>query len=244
LLGTTEEDIARGWEQFVAWRTERIEEAQKLFQAATGAERVQLLKASLSMLDEAGAGDDSGLLYSQVKAALDAEVTRIEQLDRFQKDFRRLTDNGLLTGAEASLEDAQHAGLDYASYQRCIMELSERRSQADKLIEDGDTLLKADRFKEARVRYEKAGKIDRDNPLAKSRIEMATRFERETRSRHLRETLSFVIPVATQTVEEYFELKREQERRKAEEERRRREEAEREADERRNRQRQQSRRRR
>jgi hypothetical protein len=46
LLASTEEDIERGWQQFVAWRMDRIDQAQKLFQEAKGSERVQLLKAS------------------------------------------------------------------------------------------------------------------------------------------------------------------------------------------------------
>jgi sRNA-binding protein len=47
----------------------------------------------------------------------------------------------------------------------------------------------------------------------------------------VRATVGFVVPVAVQTIGEYFEFKREQERRKREEEERKREEAERAAEE-------------
>jgi hypothetical protein len=99
------------------------------------------------------------------------------------------------------------------------------------LVETGDDLVRNERFKEARTRYEQAQKIDRDNELIPGRIATAERFDREARSRNIRATLGFAVPLAVQTLNEYFEYKQEEERRKREEEIRKREEAEREAEE-------------
>jgi tetratricopeptide (TPR) repeat protein len=239
LLATTEDDIERGWQEFVAWRAERMEQAQKLFEQAKGPERVQLLKASLSLLEDAGAVEDPGMLYYQVKAALDVETARTAQLDKFQKDFRIFVANGQLAAAEATLEEAQRSGLQPATYEKCAAELSQRRAEAMQHIQAGDDLLREEHYKEARVRYEQARKIDRDNSLIAGKIEMADRFERESRGRNVRATVGFVAPIAVQTIGEYLEFKREQEQRKREEEERKREEAERAAEEERNRQRQQ-----
>src|SRR4030095_10516767 len=118
LLWTTEGDVERGWQQFLAWRAERIDQAQSLFnEAKDGSERTQLLKASLSLLDDAGAADDSSLLYYQVKTAYDAEMARVTRLEKFHKEFRMLTDSGQLAAAETALEEAQRAGLEPDNYQ-------------------------------------------------------------------------------------------------------------------------------
>ena len=231
LLASTEGEIERGWQQFLAWRAERIDQAQKLFNEAKGAGRVQILRASLSLLEDAGAASDPDMLYFQVKTALDAETARITQLDRFHKEFRSLTDNGKLVLAETILEDAQRGGLDQPTYQKCVAELSDRRAQAMQHIEAGDDLLREEHYKEARIRYEQARKIDRDNSLVAGKIAMAERFEREARGRNVRATVGFVVPVAVKALGEYFEYKQEQERRKREEEIRKREEAERAAEE-------------
>src|SRR6185436_16148706 len=63
LLATTEDEIERGWQEFVEWRAQRVDQAQKLFQQAMGPERVALLKASLALLEDAGATDDPEMLY-------------------------------------------------------------------------------------------------------------------------------------------------------------------------------------
>lgn len=231
LLGTTEEEIQRGWQQFVAWRAERVDQATKLFQEAKGPERVELLKASLSLLEDAGAAEDPGMLYYQVKAAIDTELARITQLERFQREFRALTDNGQLVAAQAAVEQAQRAGLDQASYEKCMMELSDRRTQAMQLILAGDDLFREEHYKEARARYERARKIDQDNDLVANKIATVDRYEHEARARNVRETVGVVVPAATRTLTEYFEFKREEERRK-------REEAERAAQEEKNRSRQ------
>jgi tetratricopeptide (TPR) repeat protein len=234
LLATTEDDIQRGWQQFLVWRAERIDEAQSLFNEAKGPERAQLLKASLALLDDAGAADDSSMLYYQVKTAYDVAVEQVSRLEKFQKEFRMLTDSGRLAAAETMLEEAQRAGLEQDNYQKCVLELSERRAQALQFIQAGDDLLREEHYKEARARYEQARKIDRDNTLVAGKIEMAERFDREARARAVRATVGFVIPVAVRTIGDYFEYKSEQERRKREEEIRKRKEAERAAEEKRN----------
>jgi hypothetical protein len=209
----------------VEWRAQRMDQAQKLFQEAIGPERAPLLKASLALLEDAGATDDPEMLYYRVKAALDTELGRLAQLEKLQKDFRTLTDSGGLDAAETTLNQAQLAGLDQATYQRCAAELTDRRAEARRLVELGDELLRGERYKEARVRYEQARKIDRDNTLAPSKIAMAERFEREAHSRNVRAILIFAVPAATKAVGEYFEYKREEERRKREEAERAAEEA-------------------
>jgi len=229
LLASTDDDIARGWQQFVLWRNERVEQAQKLYQQASGAERVQLLRASLSLLEDAGATDGSAALYYEVKAALDADLARIVYLEKFRKEFRSLVDNGQLTAAETAMDEAQRQGLDQPEYQKCSSELNSRRSEAMQLIQAGDDLLRDEQYKEARARYEQARKIDRDNSLVAGKIAMADRFHREARSRNIRATLGIAVPAAVNTLNQYFEFKREEERRKREEEIRKREEAERAA---------------
>ena len=233
LVATSNEDLERGWQQFVAWRAERIDQAQKLFeQAKGGSERPRLLKTALSVLDDAGVADDVSFDYQQIQSTLAAELVRAAQLEKFEKEFRALTDNGQLAAAETILEEAQRVGLDPPAYQRCISELSGRRAQAMQLIGIGDELLHNERFKEARVRYEQARKIDHDNSLVAGKIAMADQFAREARARAIRETVGFVLPIAVKTIGDYFEFKREEEIRK-------REEAEREAAEARRREEQQ-----
>jgi tetratricopeptide (TPR) repeat protein len=243
LLASTEEEMELGWQQFVAWRQERIERAQQLFQEAKGPQRVHLLQAALALLADAGAADDGSMIYHTVKSALDDETTRLARLERFHKEFETLRAEGRLAAAETALEDAQRAGLDQRAYQKCSAELSERRDQAMQLILAGDDLVRSEKYKEARSRYEQARKIDRDNTLVADKIAMADRFDREARARTVRATVGFVIPAAMKTLSEYFEYKREEEIRKREEaeraaeEARRREEEEREAESRRGRRR-------
>src|SRR5262245_11097987 len=151
LLATTEDDIQRGWEQFLDWRAERIDQARSLFNDAKGPERVQLLKASIALLDDAGAADDSSLLYDQVKTAYDVEVSQSSRLESFQKEFQTLLDSGQLVAAESILEEAQRAGLEPGNYEKCVLELSERRAHAMQLIQAGDDLLREEHYKEARA---------------------------------------------------------------------------------------------
>jgi tetratricopeptide (TPR) repeat protein len=139
------------------------------------------------------------------------------QREKFLSEFRNLSDNGHLAAAEALLEEAQRAGLDQTSYQKCFSELEERRGQAMHHIETGDGLLRTEHYKEARSHYQQARRIDRDNTLVAGKLEMVERFEREARARVVRETVNIAVPMATKVLSEYFEFKREEEQRKREE---------------------------
>jgi tetratricopeptide (TPR) repeat protein len=105
------------------------------------------------------------------------------------------------------------------------MEIGERRNQAAQLISAGDSLFEDQEYKEALDRYQKAHKLDRDNPQLPAKLEIAERHHREARSRNLRGTVQVIVPAATRAVGEYFAYKREQERRKREEAERAAEEA-------------------
>jgi len=142
--------------------------------------------------------------------------------NKFLDEFRALCDNGWLDAAEAALEDAQKDGLDQPTYQNCILELEERREQARQLIQSGDTLLRAEHYKEARLRYEQARKIYRDNTVVAGKIAMAERLEHEARARAVKETIGIVMPVATKVLSDYFDFKRAEEQRKRDEAARRR----------------------
>ena len=81
LVGTRTEDIERGWKEFLAWRETKIKEAEFLFDHASGPERIGLLEASLAILEETGAADEPGLLYHQVRAALEVEQESLAELE-------------------------------------------------------------------------------------------------------------------------------------------------------------------
>lgn len=214
LVGTTEDDLERGWQQFVEWRAQKMDQAEKLFKDAKGPERLTLLKASFALLEEAGAADDPNMLYYQVKAAVDSELARIAQLELLQKEFRRLTDSGQLLAADSTLDQALTSGLAQPSYHQCKMEIEDRRSRAMQLITAGDGLLQDQQYKEALDRYQQAQKLDRDNPQLPAKLALADRYHRETRSEKTRATVGFIVPAATRAVSEYFAYKREEERRK------------------------------
>jgi tetratricopeptide (TPR) repeat protein len=217
LVGTTEDDLERGWRQFQEWRAQKIAQAERLFDEAGGADRLSFLKASFALLEEAGGQDDPGMLYYRVKSAVDGEMARIAHLEQLQKDFRRLRDEGQLDDAEAVLDSALRTGLEQPLYQQCKMEIGERRSQAGRLISAGVNLFEDQEYKEALERYQQAHKLDRDNPQLPAKLEIAERQHREARARNLRGTVEVIVPAATRAVGEYFAYKREQERRKREE---------------------------
>jgi tetratricopeptide (TPR) repeat protein len=228
LVGTTEDDIERGLLQFAEWRSQKIEHAEKLFKEADGSERLSLLKASFALLEEAGAQDDPGMLYYQVKTALEMEAGRIAQLERLQKDFRKLTDAGQLLAADTTLDQALKSGMDQPQYQQCKMEISDRRNQAAQLIASGDQLFHDQEYKAALERYQSAQKLDRDNSQLPAKMAMADRYHREARGQTTRAAVGIIVPAATRAVAEYFAYKREEERRKREEAERAAEEARRE----------------
>jgi tetratricopeptide (TPR) repeat protein len=214
LVGTMEADIERGWQQFVEWRTQKIEQAQKLYQDAKGPERVALLKAALEMLEEAGAGDDPGMLYYQVKTAIETENTRIAELETLQKQFRSLTESGQLVAAETALDHAQRLGLDQMSCEQFRMEIEDRRKQAAQWIAAGDDLFRDEQYKEALDRYQRAQQLDRDNPQLPTKLAMADRYHRTARSQTVRSAVGVIGVSATRALGEYFAYKREQEERK------------------------------
>lgn len=229
LVGTTEDDIEHGWRQFVEWRSQKMNQAEKLFSEAKGAERLTFLKASFALLEEAGAQDDPGMLYYQVKTAVEAETARVAQLERLQKDFRKLTDAGQLLAADTVLDQALRSGLDQPAYEQCKMEIGDRRNQATQLISAGDDLFQDQEYKEALERYRGAQRLDRDNPQLPARLAIAERHDREARGQNVRAAFGLIVPAATRAVGEYFAYKREEERRKREEAEKAAEEAKEEA---------------
>ncbi|PYS31178.1 MAG: hypothetical protein DMG11_02325 [Acidobacteria bacterium] len=214
LVGTTEEDIERGWQQFVQWRAQKLKQAQKLFQDAKGPERLALLKAALEVLEEAGAADDPGMLYYQVKAAIETENTRIAELETLQKQFRSLTESGQLVAAEMALDNAQRLGLEQMACEQFRMEIEDHRKQAAQLIAAGDDLFRDEQYKEALDRYRRAQQLDRDNPQLPTKLAMADRYHRTARSQAVRSTVGLISVSATRAIGDYFAYKREQEERK------------------------------
>ncbi len=214
LVATTEADLDRGWQQFVEWRSQKMEQAGKLFKEAQGPERLELLKASFALLEEAGAEDDPSMLYYRVKSAMESEAARLAQLERLKRDFRKLTDSGQLLAADTALDQALRSGLDQPAYQQCKAEISDRRNQAVQLIAVGDEMFQDREYKIALERYREAQKWDRDHPELPNKLAMAERYHRQARGENVRATVGFAIPAATKAVGEYFAYKREQERRK------------------------------
>ena len=215
LLGMTDNDIEQGWQDFVKWRTGKIDQARILFESATpGPERLPRLKASFALLDEVGAGDDPSLIYYEVKTALDTEVDRIDQLAKLQKQIRELTDSGRLQSAEQTLDQALRTGLDQPSYETMKGEVFDRRDRSARLISAGDECLAHDEFKEAVDRYNQAQQLDRDNPQIASKLARAEGQRRTVRAENVRTTIGFVGVAATRTIGEYFSYKREKEERK------------------------------
>jgi hypothetical protein len=199
LVGTTQQDIERGWQQFVEWRAQKIDQAQKLFDDAKGLQRMTLLKSSLALLEEAGAADDGGMLYYQVKAT-------IAELENLQKQVRILVDSGQLVAAERML--------DQVDGEQFRIEIEDRRRQAAQLIAAGDALFRDEQYKEAYERYLHAQRLDRDNPQLPTKLAMADRYQRTARAQTIRSAAGVIGVSTTHVLSEYFSYKREQEKRK------------------------------
>lgn len=214
LVGTTEEDIERGWQQFLEWRSRKIEHAQTLLQTAVGPDRLPILQTAFAILEEAGAQDDPSLVFYRVKAALDAEISRVAQLEDAQKRFRASLHAGRLAAADQALNEALASGLDQTSYQRFQLDLRDRRTQAAHLIAAGDALFHDQKYKEAFVRYQEAERIERDNPHLPAKLAMADRYHRTARGQTIRSTVTMVGWGATRILGEYLEYKKEEEARK------------------------------
>jgi tetratricopeptide (TPR) repeat protein len=220
LVGTTEADIDKGWQEFVAWREERIAQAGRLYREARGAGAIALLRASYQLLEEAGAQDDPGLLYYEVKRALDAELHRIAELEAVEQHARKLIDSGELSAAEQELENALRLGMDPSLNQQAKMEINDRRNRAAGLIAAGDDLFRDEQYKDAHDRYTQARQFDRDNPGLSTKLAMADSYHRAARSARIRSTVNTVGVSATRVATEYYRYKRaEEERKKAEAER-------------------------
>ena len=214
LIGTSDAEIERGWLQFLEWRTEQIAQAGRLYKEANGEGRISLLKASLTMLEDAGAQEDPGLLFYEVKAALDGELRRVAELDGLQKRFRALTDSGQLVSAERTLDEALRLGLQQLIYQQVKLEILDRRKQASALIGAGDDCFRSEQYREALERYEEARRLDHDNPQLPAKLAMADRYHRTTRGDTVRATVNAVGSSAGRAIGAYFSYKREEERRK------------------------------
>lgn len=218
LVGTTEDDIEKGWLQFVEWRREKIAQAERLYHEASGRDRVPLLRAAFALLEEAGAQDDPGLLYYEVKTALDAELRRVAELENLQKRSRSLIDSGELAAADQTLDQALRLGMDEMLYQQFKMEIVGHRSRAAGLIAAGDDLFRSEQYNEALDRYRQARRLDRDHPELPTKLAMAERYHRTARRETVRSAVNVVGWSATRVLGEYFRYKREQEARKKTEE--------------------------
>ena len=214
LLGATENDIERGWREFVAWRALKIDQARMLFGSASGADRLVRLKASFELLEEAAAQDDPTLLYYEVKTALDAELTRVDDLAKLQRQFRILADSGQLQAAEQTLDQALRIGLDHASFQQLKLEVFDQRDRAARLISAGDECFAHEEYKEAVESYQQAQRLDRDHPQIANKLALAEGRHRTVRSQTVRSAVGVVGWSATKALGEYFSYKREQEARK------------------------------
>jgi tetratricopeptide (TPR) repeat protein len=214
LIGATDSDIERGWSQFFEWRAERIAQASRLYKEASGAERISLLQASMNMLEDAGAQEDPGLLFYEVKSALDSELRRAAELDSLQKRFRELTDSGQLVSAEQTLDEALRLGMPQLVYQQFKLEILDRRSRASALIGAGDDCFHGEQYREALEHYQEARRLDRDNPQLPTKLAMADRYHRAARGNTIRATVNVVGSSASRAIGAYFNYKREEERRK------------------------------
>ena len=207
LVGTTQDDIERGWQQFVEWRAQKIEQAQRLFDDARGLQRMTLLKSSLALLEEAGAADDGGMLYYQVKAALG-------ELENLQKQLRILVDTGQLAAAERTLDQSLRLGLDQAACEPFKIEIEDRRRQAAQLIAAADAFFRDEQYKEAYERYLHAQRLDRDNPQLPAKLAMADRYHRTARAQTIQSVIGVIGPSTTRVLTEYLSYKQEKEKRR------------------------------
>lgn len=223
VVGARESDIERGWEEFLAWRDTRIEEARVLFEQADagngptpGLNRLGLLEASLQILEEAGAEMVPGLLYHRVRIALDEAHEQVVRLDRSRTEIDGLISSGELVAAERVLADAMVFGLSINEYESYSFLIADRRSQAEAQVSAGDTLYRGGQFKEAIDRYEFARVLDTGYPGLASRSARAESAHRAARAR----TTSRAFGVIGSVVGEYFRWQREEARQDAREEER------------------------
>jgi hypothetical protein len=223
VVGARESDIELGWEEFLAWRDTRIEEARVLFEQAdmgsgpsSGLNRLGLLEASLQILEEAGAEMAPGLLYHRVRIVLDDAREQVVRLDRSRTEIDRLITSGDLGAAERILADAMVFGLSINEYESYSFQVADRRSQAEAQVSAGDTLYRGGQFKEAIDRYDLARVLDTGYPGLESRSARAESAHRAARA----QTASRTFGVIGSVVGEYFRWQREEARQDAREEER------------------------
>ena len=213
VVGASEDDIELGWEEFLAWRDMRIEEARLLFEQAEGPNRLGLLEASMNMLEEAGAVLAPGLLYHRVRLALDDERARIARLDRFRTDINALIVTGELVAAERMVAEALVFGLEIQEYESFQFLIADQRSRAAAAVAAGDTLYNGGQYKESLERYAIARRLDISHPGLETRAARAESAHRSARAR----TTSRTIGVIGGVVGEYFRWQREEAREEARE---------------------------
>jgi hypothetical protein len=218
VVGARESDIELGWEEFLAWRDTRIEEARVLFEQAdvgsgpsSGLNRLGLLEASLQILEEAGAEMAPGLLYHRVRIAFDEAREQVVRLDRSRTEIDRLITSGDLGAAERILADAMVFGLSINEYESYSFQIADRRSQAEAQVSAGDTLYRGGQFKEAIDRYDLARMLDTGYPGLESRSARAESAHRAARA----QTTSRTFGVIGSVVGEYFRWQREEARQDA-----------------------------
>ena len=214
LVGTRPEDIERGWEEFLAWRETKIQEAELLFDHASGSERIGLLEASLAILEETGPADEPGLLYHRVRAALEVERESLAELESERENVGRWLATGQLVAARQSLLRARDLGLQTAEYHALDTQIENQRSRADSVVRAGDTLYDSGQFKEALERYENAQALDFDHPGLNRKIARAESAHRMARDRTTRQTLGVIGGI----VGEYFRWRAEEARKERAEE--------------------------
>ena len=211
VVGARAEDIERGWQQFLAWREERIEEAALLSEQAEGPDRMGFLEAALQILGEAGAQIEPGLIYHRVRIALEAERSRIAELGTMRQEVVRPLASGRLLAAEGTLARALSFGLPGADYEFLIYRIEDRRGRAASFVRAGDTLYGRRQYKEALQKYEAARILDNDHPGLVGKITEAESSHRMARSQTTRRTLGIIGGTVRGVLGEYFRSKREEE---------------------------------
>ena len=210
LVGTTEQDIKRGWEEFLSWRAGKIAEALTLFEGAVGPDRLALLKASWSMLEEVGAQDDPSLIYYRVKTALDTELAHLAELESMRKRVHDALVNGRLRTADSVLDLALRGGLEPSTYESLKYQIENQRARAISMVVAGDSLYYTGRYKEAMRRYGEAERLNGDHPGLATKMANAEASHRQARAQTTMRTLGIVGGTVSRVLGEYFRSKREE----------------------------------
>jgi tetratricopeptide (TPR) repeat protein len=218
LVGASADETEQGWQRFLGWRADKIAQAERLYDDARGVNRAPLLKESFSMLNEAAAQDDAGVLYYEVKAAMDREVQRVTNLEQTQSQFHAFVNSGHLAAAEEALDRALDLGLETPLYVQYKTEVSDRRKQCTDTMLSGDALARNEQYDAARTKYEEALQLDRDNPLLATRIASLDQQEKgEHKDAAARVSVSAVGVGVTKIINSFLDHKREEKRKREEE---------------------------